>query len=53
MDRGAWGATVHGVAKSRDRTERLSLLRSYKPDTPMIYFVLTITGTLFNNLHIQ
>ena len=23
MDRGAWWATVHGVAKSRDTTERL------------------------------
>ena len=24
MDRGAWQATVHGVAKSWDMTERLS-----------------------------
>ena len=24
MDRGAWRATVHGVAKELDRTERLS-----------------------------
>ena len=24
MDRGAWWATVHGVAKELDRTERLS-----------------------------
>ena len=26
MDRGAWWATVHGVAKSQTRLERLSLL---------------------------
>ena len=25
MDRGAWQATVHGVAKSQDMTERLTL----------------------------
>ena len=24
MDRGAWGATVHGVAKSQTRPKRLS-----------------------------
>ena len=25
MDRGAWWATVHGVTKSKDTTERLTL----------------------------
>ena len=25
MDRGAWQVTVHGVAKSSDRTERLGM----------------------------
>ena len=27
MDRGAWWVTVHGVTKSQDMTERLSIAR--------------------------
>ena len=38
MDRGAWGATVHGAAKSWDTTERLtsqaSVTTSGKPTDP-------------------
>ena len=30
MDRGAWWATVHGVPKESDMTERLTLLLSYQ-----------------------
>ena len=29
MDRGAWQATVHGVAKSRTRLEQLSDMRAH------------------------
>ena len=28
MDRGAWRATVHGIAKEYHRTERLSMSRN-------------------------
>ena len=35
MDRGAWWATVHGVTKSGDRTERLTLSLFTKPQVGM------------------
>ena len=31
MNRGAWQATVHGVAKESDTTERLSMHYAYFP----------------------
>ena len=31
MDRGAWGATVHGIPKESDRTERLTVSVSIHP----------------------
>ena len=33
MDRGAWQATVHGVEKSQDTTEQLSLATFYRRST--------------------
>ena len=32
MDRGAWWATVHGVAKELDMTERLNTQNLYRGD---------------------
>ena len=32
MDRGSWWATVHGVAKSRDMTERLTFPASFNTE---------------------
>ena len=32
MHRGAWWATVHGVLKSQDTTERLSIAQRCNPD---------------------
>ena len=43
MDRGAWWATVHGVAES-DMTERLSLTHS-GPDTHIYIYIYTDTHT--------
>ena len=34
MDRGAWRATVHGVAKSRTRPKQLTLSLPYDPASP-------------------
>ena len=33
MDRGAWWATVHGVAKESDMTEQLTLMSDMKKNT--------------------
>ena len=38
MDRGAWKATVHGISKDLDMTDRLSyLLACYMPDTALTH----------------
>ena len=47
MDRGAWLATVHGVAKELDTTERLSNFN----DLEGLECVLPIF--LFNNKHLK
>ena len=36
MDRGAWQATVHGVAKSQDMTERHTHTHTQNLDTDII-----------------
>ena len=44
MDRGAWKATVHGIAKELDMTDRLSyLLACYMPDTALTHLSLRST----------
>ena len=41
MDRGAWWATVHGVAKSRTRLNRLSThTTAYLPNYPSIHLLI-------------
>ena len=37
MDRGAWGATVHGACKESDTTEQLSLSITYIAKLSLIY----------------
>ena len=44
MDRGAWKATVHGVSKELDMTDRLSyLLACYMPDPALTHSSLKST----------
>ena len=38
MDREAWRAAIHGVAKSRTRLKRLSIGSSKKQESSNIYF---------------
>ena len=38
MDRGVWWATVHGVAKESDTTERLNTTDNIDGDSKEMYF---------------
>ena len=44
MDRGAWRATVHGVAKSQTRLKRLSTHTRTHPGHRLNWSPLKITG---------
>ena len=44
MNTGAWGATVHGVAKSQDTTERVSAAQLVTSDPQLGKAVLSVTG---------
>ena len=50
MDRGAWGATVHGVAKSQTRLQRLSTHARIRSRPPNILFPLLSTPAAFSVL---
>ena len=49
MDRGAWQATVHGVAKESDITEQLTLSLSKNPTTAKSH---VRTCSIIKGLHI-